>query len=426
MTGSSLTSADAVPSPPSLWRHHDFVILWCGETVSQLGSSMSFFIFPIIGYGLSGSTTQAALALTAYTLGSILFRLQAGALIDRWNRKRVLLLSNVAGASLYASLVVGWVIGELTLVHVVVIALLTGVAGSFYSPAENAAIRQVVPPQQIPTALSQNQARQHLASLVGPPVAGVLYAIGRALPFIVDAVSYALAAVAVTRLHAPLDAPEREATTNPAMRHEIAEGVRFLMSRGFFRATMVFACIVNFGANALILVLTLKLLRAGIHPAVIGTVDTIGAIAGLAGAFLAPSLLKRSPTGVVAICTSLLLVVACVPMAFTNNVVLIGLLIAVALIGNPAANAAVSSYLMAVTPDRLQGRVSSALGFVAMLFQPLGPVVGGFLLTLFGGQTAMLITAAIISIGVVALFASAEVRRLPRPDKWDVSSAVAG
>ncbi len=78
-----------------------------------------------------------------------------------------------------------------------------------------------------------------------------------------------------------------------------------------------------------------------------------------------------------------------------------------------------------MTPDRLQGRVGSALGFTASAFQPLGPVVGGFLLALFGGQTAMLITAGIISISVVALLASAEVRHLPTPDKWDVSSATA-
>lgn len=92
----------------------------------------------------------------------------------------------------------------------------------------------------------------------------------------------------------------------------------------------------------------------------------------------------------VAIGSALLIVVACVPMAFTNDVVLVGLLLAVGMIGNPAANAAVSSYLVAVTPNRLQGRVGSALGFTASPFQHLGPVVGGFLLAIFGGQTAML------------------------------------
>lgn len=414
-----LTSARA----PSLWRNRDFMILWTGETISQLGSSMSFFIFPIIGYSLTGSTTQAALALTAFALGSILFRLQAGALIDRTNRKHVMVAANLAGVVLYGSLVVALAADRLTIGHLIAVALLTGIAGSFFGPAEQAAIRTVVPARQLPTAFSQNQARQHVAMLVGPPLAGVLYSVSRSIPFLVDTVTYAASALTITRLRAPLTAPERTTTGLSKMRHEIAEGLRFLMSRGFFRATVLFATIVNFGANALFLVLTLKLLRAGVHPAAIGTIDSIGAVAGLIGAVMAPSLIKRVPTGLVAIGTALLIVVACIPMAFTNNVVIVGLLLAVALIGNPAGNAAVSSYLVAVTPNRLQGRVSSALGFTASAFQPLGPVVGGVLLALFGGQAAMLITAGIISISVVALLASAEVRHLPTPDKWDLSTA---
>lgn len=409
----------------SLWRNHDFMILWTGETVSQLGSSMSFFVFPIIGYSITGSTTQAALALTAFAFGSIVLRLQAGALIDRWNRKRVLLMSNVSGVLLYGSLVIALAFGHLTLVHLIVVAFLTGVTAGFHGPAEQAAIRAVVPARQLATAFSQNQARQHVASLVGPPLAGLLYAVSRSIPFLVDTISFAVTAIATTRIRAPLAAPVREASSATTMRRDIGEGLRFLMSRGFFRATVVFATIVNFGANALFLVLTLKLLQAGVHPAAIGTIDTIGAVSGLCGAMLAPSLIKRVPTGMVSIGTSALIVVAVVPMAFTDNVVLIGLLLALALIGNPAGNAAVSSYLVAVTPDRLQGRVNSALGFTAMSFMPLGPVVGGFLLALFGGQTAMLVTAAIMAVALVALLASAEVRGLPTPDKWDVSSATA-
>jgi MFS family permease len=409
---------------PSLWRNHDFMILWTGETVSQLGSSMSFFIFPIIGYSLTGSTTKAALALTAYTFGNVVLRLQAGALIDRWNRKRVLIAANGSGAILYGTLVAAGAMGRLTLAHLIVVALLTGVAGSFFGPAEQAAIRAVVPARQLPTAFSQNQARQHVALLVGPPVAGVLYAIGRSIPFLVDTVTYAISAASISRIRAPLSAPERVSGGPTKMRHEITEGLRFLMSRGFFRATVIFATVVNFGADALFLVLTLKLLRAGVQPAAIGTIDAIGAIAGLTGAMLAPGLIRRVPTGMVAIGTSLLIVVGCIPMAFTNNVVLIGLLLAVALLGNPAGNAAITSYLVAVTPDRLQGRVSSALGFTATAFRPLSPLLGGFLLAVLGGQAAILITAVIMSVSVVALLASAEVRRLPTPDKWDLSSAV--
>jgi MFS family permease len=393
------------------------MVLWTGETISTLGSSMSFFVFPLIGYSLTGSTTEAALAGTGYALGSVLASLPAGVLVDRWNRKSVLVASNALGAVLYGSLVGAIVLGDLTLVHLVVVALLTGAVGSFFRPAEQAAVRTVVPTRQLPTAFSQNQARQHVAALVGPPVGGALYSLTRWAPFLLDAVTFAVSALAISRIRTPLPAPERSESV-AGMRHEIIEGLRFIKSRGFLRAVVAFASIANFSANALFLVLTLKLLRAGVHPAAIGVIDTIGAVAGIAGSIAAPTLIKRIPTGLLTIGMGVVMVGAIVPMAFTNNVVWIGVLLAVALLGNPAGNASIASYMVAITPDRLQGRVNAALGFSTSIFTPLGPLAGGLLIGAWGGQRAMLAAAALTILSVLPLVVSSETRRLPVPARW--------
>ncbi len=148
--------------------------LWTGETVSQLGSSMSFFVFPLVGYSLTGSTAQAAFTAAAFSVGGVASRLPAGARVDRWHRGRILLLSNLAGAGLYGSLAIALALGQLRLAHLVAVAFATGVAGSFFSPAETAALRLAVPAEQLPTAFSQNQARRYVAGLVGPPLGGAL------------------------------------------------------------------------------------------------------------------------------------------------------------------------------------------------------------------------------------------------------------
>lgn len=206
-------SPDAAPSAlPPLWRNRDFMLLWTGETVSQLGSSMSFFVFPLIGYAVTGSTTQAALSGSAFALGMVASRLPAGVLVDRWNRRAVLLGSNVSEAVLYASVAIALVIGHLSIVHLVAVALLTGVAASLFGPAETAALRRVVTTQQLPTAFSQNQARRYVGSLVGPPLGGLLYAVSRSIPFVVDAVTYAASSVAIACIRTPLPAPERPDT----------------------------------------------------------------------------------------------------------------------------------------------------------------------------------------------------------------------
>ncbi|MGZ4469755.1 MAG: MFS transporter [Nocardioidaceae bacterium] len=410
--------ANGVSAPSALWRNRDFMILWTGQTVSTLGSSMSFFVFPLVGYSLSHSTTQAALAGSAYTLGAVAARLPAGALVDRWNRRAVLLGSNGLGALLYGSLVVALALGGLTLAQLVAVALLTGVVGSFYSPAETSAVKTVVPRKQLPTAFSQNQARQHVGALVGPPLGGALYTLARSLPFLVDAVSYAASALAVAWIRTPLPAPEPDPTAASSMRRDIAEGIRFLWSRGFLRAIVGFAALANFGANLLFLVLTLKLLRAGVAPAAIGLIDTIAAVAGLAGSVLAPLLIKRVPSGLLAIGTGTLLVAAVLPIAFTDNVPVIGALLAVALLGNPAGNACISSYMVATIPDRLQGRTNAALMFSVNLLAPLGPLLGGFLLAAWGGEQAMLAAGGVLVLSLLPLVLSGDVRRLPTPDRW--------
>lgn len=415
-------SSESEPGQRSLWRNRDFMILWTGETISTLGSSMSFFVFPLIGYAITGSATQAALAVTAFTLGSVVAQLPAGVLVDRWNRRTVMFFSSLLGCLLYASLGVALLLDGLSLVHLIAVGLLTGVAASLFHPAEQAALRAVVPASQLPTAFSQNQARQHVASLVGPPVGGLLYAVTRWAPFLVDAVSFAISAGAILRIRTPLHVPARQADDAPGalrgLRADIGDGVRFLMSRGFLRALLAFAAIANFATKALFLVLTLKLLAAGVSPAAIGAVEAIGAVAGVLGAIAAPALIRRIPTGPLAIGTSLLLVVAVVPMAFTNNVLVIGLLLGLALVGNPAGNAAIFAYMAAITPDHMQGRANAALMFCATVLSPLGPVVGGAMLALWGGQTAMLAMVVVTGLSVIPLVASRETRRLPRPDRW--------
>lgn len=422
-------TTDTVPHPadsgsrPPLWRNHDFMTLWSGETVSALGTSMSMFLFPIVGYALSGSTTEAALAGTAFALGSTLARLPAGVWADRLNRRAVMVAANLSGGLLYASLAVTMVLGVLTLPHLLVIALLTGVVGAFFSPAETAAIRTVVPAEQLPTAFSQNEARQHMASLVGPPLAGALYAIVRWVPFAFDAVSFCVSAFAVSRIRTPLPAPRHPDSSARSMRHDLSEGLRFLWRSTVLRAIVLFAVVVNFATLALFIVLTLKLLRAGVHPAAIGLIDTIGAVAGIVGALAAPSLIKRVATGRLTIAVAVAVAVAVAPMAFTNHVVYIGLLLAIALLLLPAGNAAISSYLVAITPDRLQGRVDSALTFAATALQPAGPVIGGVLLGVFGGEVTMVALAGLICLSGLPLLLSRDLRHLGTPDTWQLAAA---
>ena len=106
-------------------------------------------------------------------------------------------------------------LGALTVPHLFVVALLTGVCAGVFAPAEMSAVRAVVPTEQLPTALSQQQARQHVASLVGGPLGGALYAVTRWVPFLFDAVTFAVSWVLLGRIRTDLSPAPRHAGAPP-------------------------------------------------------------------------------------------------------------------------------------------------------------------------------------------------------------------
>ncbi|HEY2273262.1 MAG TPA: MFS transporter [Jatrophihabitantaceae bacterium] len=402
-----------------LHRNRDFNILWAGDTVSGIGSAMSALVFPLIGYAITGSTVRAGLATTAVFVGAIIARLPAGAITDRLSRSRVLLVSNVLAALAFGSLAVAAALDALTLAHLIAVGLITGATDAFIGPAASASVRTVVPQEQLPIAYTRLQARQHAADLVGPPLGGVLFSLARALPFVVDAISYAIYAAATTLLRTPLPAPDGPRRT---LRKDVVEGLRFVWQHTVIRSIMLWAGIANFAWAYVFVTITLRLIRAGVHPAAIGLVDTIGAAAGLLGAALAPALVRRMPSGLLTIVTGLVFAVLVVPMAATTNVFVIGTLFALVTLLLPANNSGISAYLSTATPDRLQARMHSAAGFIANGLSPLAPALAGIFIGTLGGSTAVLIGAAVSAASLVPLLVTREVRTLGRPATWQTTN----
>jgi predicted MFS family arabinose efflux permease len=400
-----------------LARNHDFTVLWVGETISQLGSAMSLFVFPPLTYTLTGSAIQAALVEAALAVGEVATLLPAGALVDRWHRQRVLLAASGSGALLYGSLAFAQLTGALTVGHLALVAFLTGAASSFFSPAEVAALRTVVPEADLLAALSQNQARRHVADLVGSPVGGALFSLARWVPFVVDAVSYAVSCLAIGRIRTPLPAPDRPPTRR-RLRHEIREGLAFIWGWPFMRVLLANAALMNATFGAFFLVLVLRMIDAGVHPAAIGAAESAAGVAGILGALAGPSLIDRFPTGWLTIVATWALVLAVVPLVFTVDPWNVGGCLMVALFFNPISNAGVGSYRVAVTPDELQGRTHTATMFLAQGAMPLGAPLGGGLMAAFGGPVAMATVLGLTAAAALLLTVSRSIRSVPRPSTW--------
>ena len=144
---------EVATAPVPLRRNREFVLLWTGLVVSTLGSRVSATAYPLLVLALTGSPADAGLAGFLATLPYLVFQLPAGAVVDRVDRRRLMIVCDAGRAAALASLVAALATGRLALAQVMVVAFLEGTLFVVFNLAETAAVQQVVPSEQLPAAL---------------------------------------------------------------------------------------------------------------------------------------------------------------------------------------------------------------------------------------------------------------------------------
>src|SRR5436309_2020219 len=214
----------AVTTPLS--RNRNFRLLWGSQVLSEFGIHASTIAFPLLVLAITGSAVASGLVLSASAGAAFLAGLPTGALADRWNRKAIMLGCEAAQVVAAASLVAALVWGAATVVHMVLVAVVMGVCGALFEPAEDASLPKVVPADQVSTAVAMNSARSFLADLSGTAAGGFLFAVARVVPFAVDMVTHAVAFFGLTFLRLPPRETHREPGTH--LGREMADGLRWV------------------------------------------------------------------------------------------------------------------------------------------------------------------------------------------------------
>jgi predicted MFS family arabinose efflux permease len=404
---------DEPPSqaPPPLRRNRDFLLLWMGQVASTVGTRASSVAFPLLVLALTGSPSQAGLVGFAQTLPFPLLFLVAGVVVDRVDRKRLLLVADGARAVAFASLVAALALDRVVLAHILAVAFVEGSFFVFFRLAESAALPQVVPKEQLPTAVAQNQARDQGAELVGAPLGGLLFGFDRLLPFLFDAVSYAIGFVTLLFVRPTLqeDRPPRETR----VREEIVEGFRWTWHQPFIRAIVILVGGSNFAFNALFLVLIVRAKDLGASAGLIGAMFAFLGAGAILGALIAPGIARSVPAKFVIVGSLWLWAVYPLVLVALPNVLAIGFVAGVVNITGPIFNVVLSAYRYALVPDRLLGRVGSVILLVAWGTIPLGAISAGFLLDGFGAVTSMLVLAGVSFAVAVGATLSRTVRNVP-------------
>lgn len=403
------------PAPQPLSRNRAYGVLWGSQALSEFGINVSMIAFPLLVLAITGSPAASGLVLAAIAVGQLVAGLPTGALVDRWNRKKIMLACEAAQALSAASLVAALWWGMATVPHMVVVALVIGVCAALFEPAEEASLPTVVPPEQLSTALAMNSARSHLGQLSGTAAGGFLFAVGRFVPFAVDVLTHAMAFVLLLFLRIP----RREAKPEPD-RHlgrEIAAGLRWVWGHRPVRVTALLAVGLNLFFAAYYIVIIVLAQSRGVSAGEIGVMAAMLGGGGLLGALLAPTL-QRLMSPYLSIIGVFWMLTLLTPLAVViDDGYVLGALFAAMAFFAPTANTTIDTYQLLLTPDALRGRLSGVMGVCTGSAAALGPALGGVLTEVVSGSQAVLLCTAGLGAVTVAATLSPTLRRFPRnPD----------
>ena len=372
-----------------LWLNRDYILLWSGQMISAIGSRVSMLAFPLFVLALTHSPVQAGLIGAPRGLPYALFMLPAGALIDRWNRKRVMILCDIGRAIALGSIPLALILGRLTMAQIYVVSLVEGTLFTFFSLAHIACLPHVVSKEQLPTAVAQESIIDSVTELIGPSIGGVLYGIGRAVPFLTDAISYGASVVSLLCIKAKFQ-EERD----PAPLHlwaDIKEGLVWLWKQPLLRflALLTGGMIAPVIGYSLILIVIAQSQHASAFT--IGVIFACGGLGGILGAFLVTPLQKRFSFGQIMVGSTWIWALTWLLFAVAPNPLILGMVTAVSFIIVPIFMSVQFGYRLALIPDHLQGRVNSVFRLIAFGSEPLGLAVTGILLQAFGPIATVLV-----------------------------------
>jgi MFS family permease len=412
--------------PPSLWHNRDFTLLWSGQCLSDLGTAMSDLALPLLVLQLTGSPTRAGLVGTVSLAIATACRLPAGVLADRFDRRRLLIVCDAVRLAGYTALAWAVMAKAATLPVILAVVAASAAATAVFSTTEFAAVPALVQPDHLVTAVARNEARSYGTSLAGPPLGGLLFGLGRALPFFGNALSYVLSLSAILCIRRPLQQPRpaevasrtgSEGSRDSQDRGAAGsgwQGLRFVLHNPFLRSLIAIATPLNMAFTGMIFALTLSLRRAGLPPALIGLATAIIGVGGLSGAFIAPALQRRLrlPALIMLICWSTVALMVISVLLAPGIAAAAPLAVAVFL--GPTANAALFGYQAAITPDHLQGRVVSVVLLAATSAAALAPALAGVLLAHLAGHAALLVFPILVAVSAVVATSSSGIRTMSR------------
>jgi MFS family permease len=405
-----MKSNEIKASASPLWRNHNYMLLQGGQIVSYIGNQQQFIALPLLVLAFTGSAVQAGISVGLSTIAVLIVSPLAGALADRWNRKRTMLICDAGRMVLTMTIPLAFWFHALTMPQIYVIVTLTGALGTIFNVANTAALPNVVTQDQLPAAISQSQAAYSSIRTFGAFLGGTLYSIGTVFPFLVNALSFGISVFSLGLMRGHFQSSQ-ESDRQP-LHKTIAEGFTWLWKQPLLR----FLTIVNgadslrYGAGYLVILVLAGELHTS--PSGIGAIFTAAAVGALLGNLASNWARRHFAFGTIAI-SMLWLEALMFPLyAIAPNAIVMCLIAAAEELVGPIYTVSLDTYRLVETPDAMRGRMSSTVQMVIQGAQAVGAIVGGILIQEVGAQGSALILGGWLLMLALATTLNRRIRHL--------------
>lgn len=386
-TTDNAEETDTARHSASLWRDRNFITFWSGQAVSQLGAQLGQLAFPVLAVTLLGATEFEVGALNAAGLAAFLvIGLPAGAWVDRWLKRRTMIVADLVRTAAMATVPVLWWAGILQIWHLYAVAAVVGAATVFFDVSYQSYVPVLVDAVKVSQANSKLEATSQIARIGGPAAGGGLLAIVSApVLFVGEAAGYLLSAIFLLRTRdAELPVPAKD---RQPLASEIKEGLVFVVRHHLISRIVACTGGVNFSttlASTLIPVLVLRELELG--PGGMGLIMSVGAVGGLIGAVAAPKIAAWIGEGTVipvaSVISALFLLLVPLSVLAPERWMSLGMLVISEFgfaFGVLVYNIMQLSMRQRVCPPRLLGRMNASIRFVVWGVMPIAALASGLL-----------------------------------------------
>ena len=406
-SGTTVRSIDVATR--SLWRHQDFLRLWVGQTVSELGSVVTRTAVPLVALLVLGAGPwELAVLVVVASLGVLLVGLVAGAWVDRLRRRPLLIWDDIARAVLLFSIPLAYALGTLRIEQLYVVMFLEACLGALFDAAYPAYVPTLIGRDRIVEGNSKLATSSSIAEIGGPGFAGTLVQLFSA-PFaiLVDAVSFVVSAISLLIIRAPEPPPPPRVARTRIVR-EIAEGLRTVRRHPIIfplAARSVPAHI--FGAFYGVLYSLYLLRELHLDPFLLGIVISAGGVGSLVGSVFAARVIRSVGIGRALVGTAIAASLLGVLTPLAQGPVLLATLMVFLpqLIGDglqTIEGVAELSIIQGVVPDRVLGRVNATLDVVSHgIGYPLGALIAALVAEQIGARGAIAIGWAGMALSIL-------------------------